>query len=417
MAGSGQEKRRLLWAGVLCLFLPTLPFASPDDEVQQREQELKSIQQRIGKLKSDLKSQQAQQKDLQQELRATEQQIGDTARKLRVLEGSLSRQRQKLSQLEKSRSLQQSHLGQQRLSLEHQIRSAYAMGRQERLKILLNQQDPSVVSRVMVYYDYFNRARAQRISAIHQALEALQQTQLEIQQEEQRLSLLQQRELGEQRKLEATRELRQQVVAALDARIRQSGSELSGLQQDEQQLQGLVQQLQQKVMRQLEGVDQKPFPKLRGKLSWPAKGKLAARFGTTKAGSLKWDGVIINAPEGREVRAVHHGRVAFADWLRGFGLMIIIDHGDGYLTLYGHNQSLFKETGEWVEPGEAVALVGSSGGKSNSGLYFGIRYNGKPVNPTKWCQATRGNRVGQLQRQDSAGQVARQVSPESEDQV
>jgi septal ring factor EnvC (AmiA/AmiB activator) len=111
-------------------------------------------------------------------------------------------------------------------------------------------------------------------------------------------------------------------------------------------------------------------------------------------GELRWDGVLISAPEGQEVRAVHHGRVAFADWLRGFGLLLIIDHGDGYMTLYGHNQSLFKETGEWVEAGEPVALVGTSGGRARAGVYFGIRHQGRPVDPGAWCRASRGNRMG-----------------------
>jgi septal ring factor EnvC (AmiA/AmiB activator) len=110
-------------------------------------------------------------------------------------------------------------------------------------------------------------------------------------------------------------------------------------------------------------------------------------------GKLTWDGVLIAAPEGREVRAIHHGRVAFADWLRGFGLLLIIDHGDGFMSLYGHNQSLFKETGEWVEPGEVVAQVGSSGGRTRSGIYFGIRHNGEPQNPQQWCRRTRGRTV------------------------
>jgi septal ring factor EnvC (AmiA/AmiB activator) len=103
---------------------------------------------------------------------------------------------------------------------------------------------------------------------------------------------------------------------------------------------------------------------------------------------------MISAPEGREVRAVHHGRVAFADWLRGFGLLMIVDHGDGYMTLYGHNQSLFKEVGDWVGADEAIALVGNSGGRERSGVYFGIRFKGRPVNPTKWCRRLASGKVG-----------------------
>ncbi len=140
----------------------------------------------------------------------------------------------------------------------------------------------------------------------------------------------------------------------------------------------------------------KPFKALRGGLEWPARGRLVSLFGTQRAGNLKWDGVVIAAKEGSEVKAIHHGRVAFSDWLRGFGLLMIIDHGDGYMSLYGHNQSLFKETGDWVEPGETIAVMGNSGGQRNAGVYFGIRYKGKAVNPKKWCKRVTGNRIGAL---------------------
>jgi septal ring factor EnvC (AmiA/AmiB activator) len=151
---------------------------------------------------------------------------------------------------------------------------------------------------------------------------------------------------------------------------------------------------EEQLVAPAETVEHRPFRALKGRMPWPAKGSLAGRFGMEKRGGLLWDGVLISAPEGREVKAVHHGRVAFADWLRGFGLLLIIDHGDGYMSLYGHNQSLFKEAGDWVEQGEPVALVGNSGGRLDTGVYFGIRYQGRPVNPKHWCKKSKGNRVG-----------------------
>ena len=161
-------------------------------------------------------------------------------------------------------------------------------------------------------------------------------------------------------------------------------------------LHSLVKQLQaeQIIALPLETAGDIPFKQLKGALEWPTRGRLTTLYGALKAVGLKWDGVIISAPEGQEVKSIHHGRVAFADWLRGFGLLLIIDHGDGYMTLYGHNQSLFKEIGEWVKPGETVALVGRSGGKGSAGVYFGIRYNGRPVNPQSWCRKAKGSKVG-----------------------
>jgi septal ring factor EnvC (AmiA/AmiB activator) len=233
------------------------------------------------------------------------------------------------------------------------------------------------------------------MTTIGEALQQLRQTKEEIAAEEHRLRGLQSRELAEKERLDQTRGLRQQVIAALGSDIQSKGENLSELKRDEQQLQALVTQLQQELVNlSVEETNSKPFGSLKGKLRWPTTGRLGARFGTPKSGSLKWDGVMISAPEGEEVKAVYHGRVAFADWLRGFGLLLIIDHGEGYMTLYGHNQSLFKETGEWVDPDEPVALVGNSGGPLNPGVYFGIRQQGRPVNPKNWCRHIKGDRVG-----------------------
>jgi septal ring factor EnvC (AmiA/AmiB activator) len=331
-----------------------------------------------------------------EELQTTEQRIGESMRRLREITGKLAQQQQHLEALDEKQRLEQSALDIERGALARQMRAAYAMGRQERLKILLNQQDPAMVSRVLLYYDYFNRARMERMMAIEEALQRLRQTKQEIAAEEQRLRELESRELAEKERLDQTRGLRQQVISALASDIQNKGQKLSDMKKDEQQLQALVKRLQQELVNLPldDDANSRPFGSLKGKLRWPTKGRLGASFGTPKSGGLKWDGVMISAPEGEEVKAVHHGRVAFADWLRGFGLLLIIDHGEGYMTLYGHNQSLFKETGEWVSQDEPVALVGNSGGRLNSGVYFGIRREGRPVNPKKWCRRTKGDRVG-----------------------
>ena len=188
---------------------------------------------------------------------------------------------------------------------------------------------------------------------------------------------------------------RRDVVARLTQELNDQSRQLDRLQSDERDLQTLITGLEEALADiPAEHPQQLAFVGLRGRLPWPASGRIVNRFGSPKLGALVWDGVMISAPEGREVRAVHHGRVAFADWLRGFGLMLIVDHGDGYMTLYGHNQSLFKEAGDWVEVGEPVALVGSSGGREQAGVYFGIRYQGRAVDPAKWCRRPTGSKVG-----------------------
>lgn len=384
----------LLWL----LLLPLVVTAAPDGaQLNSKDSELKQLRTEIGRLQHALKGSEQEQQRLLAELQVAEREIGQAARRLRVLSGRLDRQRQRIQALQQEQQEQQQALSGHRQVLAGQVRAAYAMGRQERLKILLNQQDPAVVSRMLVYYDYFNRTRTERMRQIGSMLDTLRTTEQSLSLEEQRLVELKQSELQTKQQLDLSQQERRQVVATLNEDLQSKGKRLRGLKKDEQQLEKLLSKLQQELIAQpLEKLDRKLFASRKGRLSWPAKGRLAARFGTSRAGNLKWDGVLISAPEGREVEAIHHGRVAFADWLRGFGLLLIIDHGDGYMSLYGHNQSLFKETGEWVEAGEAIALVGSSGGQNSAGVYFGIRYKGRPVNPKKWCKRTTNNRVGGL---------------------
>ncbi|WP_428623245.1 murein hydrolase activator EnvC family protein [Sedimenticola sp.] len=390
------DPRRLKAAALVLMMVPGwLPAAIDEASVSSREGELKQLQGEISNLQNQLSGRERERQALQEQLRSAELQIGKTARHLRVLATSLERQRLRLKQLERDRIGQHQALERQQEALKQQLRSAYAMGRQERLKILLNQQDPAVVSRMLVYYDYFNRSRAEQIRQLGQALAALQETEAAIRLESDRMRETQAHTLEQRRSLDREQEKRQQVLAMLDKDIEVKGERLQGYKRDEQQLQSLVKKLQMELINlPLETEQHKPFKQLKGHLKWPTRGRLAARFGQSRAGNLNWDGVVIAAKEGADVRAVHHGRVAFADWLRGFGLLLIIDHGDGYMSLYGNNQSLFKEAGDWVEPGEPIALVGNSGGQTNPGVYFGIRYQGRPVNPKRWCEATRGNKVG-----------------------
>jgi len=365
-------------------------------DVQLKESELSRLQGSIERLQTELQSKGRQQQALVEELRSAEQAISRSVRRLRSFTEDLRQLESRLDALAGERDMQQEALQIERIALALQLRAAYAMGRQQRLKILLNQQDPSIISRMMVYYDYINRARTERMARISQVIEELVRIEAEIAGESRRLHEMQTRELEEKSRLERERTRREEVILALEEDIRSQDDRLTGLKMSEQQLQDLIRKLQEELISlPLSDASRLPFQSSKGELIWPAKGRLTAGFGSRKAGNLKWDGVLISAPEGSEVRAVHRGRVAFADWLRGFGLLLIVDHSNGYMTLYGHNQSLFKETGEWVEAGEPVALIGNSGGRLNTGVYFGIRYKGRAVNPRKWCRRIKGNRISQ----------------------
>lgn len=401
----------MILARCLLLLLLALSAMTPAGELEQKQARLQQLQERIRQLQGDLGESRQRRQKLEQELANSERAIGESSRELYRVERELAAGEKNLQQLQQRRRQQEQLLGRQEQALRGQVRAAYMMGRQQRLKILLNQQDPSVVSRVMVYYDYFHRARLQRMQEIGQLLEQLSRTSEQISLQQKGLQRDRAAKKQHRDQLGQGQELRRQVLQELERQIQDQGSEISSLNRDAGQLQALLGRLQQQLQDIPNDVgDDQPFNKRRGRLAWPTSGSLKVRFGSSKVGSLKWDGVIISAPEGQEVRAVHHGRVAFADWLRGFGLLLIIDHGDGYMTLYGYNQSLFKETGEWVEAGEPVARVGSSGGQRNSGLYFGIRYKGRPVNPQQWARRLKGNRVGALPAQGQSGPRDRPIA-------
>jgi septal ring factor EnvC (AmiA/AmiB activator) len=292
-----------------------------------------------------------------------------------------------LAELLEERSKISSQLQEQSSTLAREAVAVYAMGRQQRIKLLLNQERPAAVGRVLTYFSYFSRARQSRIEDMRATLERQRTLQADIDLKTRSLADLRLEQRQQAELLEAQRSRREQVVAGLDRRLKNQGGELARLQRDEKQLQALVRSLQELLADiPADAGRQQPFRKLKGRLRWPVHGRLARRFGSARGQSgLKWQGVLIAAPEGGPVHAVHQGRVAFADWMRGFGLLLIIDHGGGYMTLYGHNQALYKEVGEWVDSGEVVATAGASGGRNDTGLYFEIRHNGQPVNPVRWC--------------------------------
>ncbi len=378
----------------VCLLslLGTQPATSAD--VREQERRLSQLRERIGTLQARIRKARGQRTALNRELEESEQAIGRLARRLRVLRGRLERTNRRLEALRREEKAQQRSLAKERRLLAQQVRAAYAMGRQEQLRILLSQQDPATFTRVLAYYDYLNRERARRMAQIRERLQALADTRAEIAREQERLARLRREQEERKLALEAQQEKRRTVIERLAREIQDQDSELARLHRNEKQLQTLLRGLQEALADiPTAPEEQIPFPRAKGRLPWPLEGVIRKAFGAPKIGRLRWDGVMIGAPEGREVRAVHAGRVAFADWLRGFGLLIIIDHGNGYMTLYGHNQSLFKEAGDWVETGEPIAAAGNTGGRKETGVYFAIRHNGKPVDPIRWCRRPRKGRV------------------------
>jgi septal ring factor EnvC (AmiA/AmiB activator) len=364
----------------------TLPVHAAD--TTNNTKALSQVRSRIEALRKDIEKTQTLHDSVRTELRNIERQISKLLGGLKRLNRKLAKQQHKLHALHKQRNSLKADLATQHHLLARQVEAAFMIGHQEYVKLILNQEDPAAVGRVMTYYDYFNRARAQRIAATKATLKELQRVEQAITTQTQALNATRQQQLSKKAALQKSSHERARVVASLHKQLLSKEQELKGLVEDEKRLQDLVSRLDQAMPDILTAPgSHKPFSRLRGKLIWPTRGKLLVSFGTRRAGSrLKWNGVLIRAAEGREVHAVSHGRVAYADWLRGYGLLLIIDHGDGYMSLYGHNQAIYKETGEWVEAGEVIASVGKSGGQNQAGLYFEIRHNGKPTNPARWCR-------------------------------
>ena len=377
-------RNALILSLLFCLVAP-LQAAS---KMQSRHAELERLRARIATLQGELDVDRGHYDDLIKELRRVERRIGRIGRSITKLKGQLGEQEKKLAKLQARRSELQKSIALQQRYLAGQIRAAYAMGRQEYLKILLNQEDPSAVGRTLTYYDYLNKARSERIKNLNGTIQELEQVRRELNSESERLRQLQQQREQERNKQQASRKQRKGVVGKLKREIRSKDQQLNGLMANEKELKSLLQALTEALEDiPAEPGNHKPFAQLKGKLKWPTRGARLISYGSPRnVGKLRWQGVVIAGKEGQEVHAVSHGRVAFSDWLRGYGLLMIIDHGDGYMSLYGHNNSLYREVGDWVEKGDSIAAVGNSGGIDRSALYFEIRKNGKPTDPVRWCR-------------------------------
>ncbi len=355
---------------------------------RETKNQLQNLGRKIGGLRQQLKSQRASRKLTAARLRKTELRLGALGRQLRDIETGLAHKSGLLKVLRKRHAKQRDKLQQMRSELARQLRAAYATGREDYLKVILNQEDPHALARVMTYYQYFSQARARQITELQQQIRQLKETEATIGLEKAALAHLQSRKTLSRAEVETQRHQRHLILGRMDVGIRDDRAQLKQLLRNKKQLEQLLQELG----RKLSDIPETPqtsqrFPEHRGKLPWPSRGRLIQRFGTLSAGgNLSHQGVRIAAPYGAVVSSIFRGRVAFSDWLRGFGLLLIIDHGDGFMSLYGHNESLLKEAGDWVDQGETIANVGDSGGQAKSGLYFSIRRNGKPINPQKWCR-------------------------------
>lgn len=350
-------------------------------------EQLRQLDARIQELQTQMHNTRTQYGRLQRQLQHSEEDIGKVARRLETLHGALSDKQNTLTDLKEQQSFSYQKLDAQRRVLAQQIRSAYLIGRQDYLKLWLNQQDPFTIGRVLTYYDYFNRARTRQIAAIKTTLQRLVALEHTIETESTALNQYVIEHTTKKKELELNYTQRRKILAQLAETLENQDRELKRLQEDKRQLEALLGALGEalKTIPQPPG-PQIAFVKLKGQLPYPIKGKIIKQFGERLVDRLKWQGMLIAAPLGEKVHVVASGRVAFAQWFRHFGLLVIVDHGDGYMSLYAHNQSLYTKAGDWVKTNDTIAMVGNSGGRKVSALYFEIRYQGIPQPPRVWLR-------------------------------
>ncbi|MGV6473240.1 murein hydrolase activator EnvC family protein [Azotobacter vinelandii] len=399
------------------------------DERSETLEQLERARQDIATLKKLQEQLNRERSGVQQELGKTEREMGDLENRVRELQNELDGREREIRRLDREKqTLQETRDEQQRL-IAVQTRATYQSGRQEYLKLLLNQQRPELLSRTLAYYGYFDQARQRQLEALDATLRQLAAVEQDLATQRTRLSE-RKSELEERReRLAALRQERRRMLVRLNREYASGARKLEAREEGRAELGRVLRRIEEALARQAREAEEArqralaeqrrqqeqerqrrrasapageapllsgrgtvpdgPFARARGSLPWPVDGRLLAPYGSPRSedARTRWDGVLIGANAGTPVRAIHAGRVVFADWLRGSGLLVILDHGNGYLSLYGHNESLLKSAGDMVKAGEPIATVGTSGGQDMPALYFAIRQQGHPSDPALWCRA------------------------------
>ncbi len=395
------------WLVVLALCGPLLASA---DQVDRRQSELKALKQRLHVLQQDFRKTQSSQREAADELRQSEQAISTGLNQLRQLDGERQRTETTLKALTQQADATAARIRRQQTQLAQALKAAYVRGQGDALKLILSGADPNQTARDLRYLAWLSRAQQAIIEALRADLAQLETLQQSVTQKTDQLTQLQASREAEQKKLLADKGARERVLQKLSAQIQQQRKEISSLKRDERSLTQLVERLNRLMAQQAKPPAGKegskpgralavntetpvafrsghPFSALKGSLRLPVAGELMNRFGAPReGGGVSWKGLFIRAAQGVGVKAIAAGQVVFAEWLRGFGNLIIVDHGEGYMSLYSNNESLYKQVGDRVQPGDAIASVGNSGGQPDPGLYFEMRHQSRPVNPLLWVK-------------------------------
>ena len=363
--------------------LTLMPYAIANDQQQSK---LDILQSNISELQKTLTARNEQQTDLETDLERVETEASTLNTSIRELSNNIKTVEKQLIGKQKEKANLEVNISGQNDAIIAQLRSAQKIGDQEPIKLLLNQEDPQKIARMFKYYDYFLQARSAKIeqylisvTALNDIIQSISSNKLELISAKDSLS-------KNQVNLKTNITQRENTLRKLQFAVANDQQKLTDLKRQRRELETLLNEVETAVADLILPTNSLPFTSRKGELEWPTKGKLTQRYGAQRNGPVQWQGWLIKVSAGAAVKTVHQGRIVFSNYLRGFGLLLIIDHGDGYMTLYGHNQELLKDTGDWVQTNEIIARAGNTGGLSAPALYFEIRSQGQPTNPKKWLQ-------------------------------
>jgi septal ring factor EnvC (AmiA/AmiB activator) len=400
-------------AFLLCASLLVPAFVAHADD---NKDQLKTLQQSIAEKEKSVKQQKQQRSSLQDQLQAQEKIIASASRGLRDTQSTLATLNKEIANLNASIDKLQKQQKSQEEILAKQLDAAFRVGQHSGLQLLLSGEESERSERILAYFGYFNEARQKSIEQLKQTRTTLaaQRVSLEAKQTQQKSLLSEQQ--SQQQKLEQARAARKQTLSSLESSLQKDEQSLSELRANETRLRDKIAAAERAARARAEkeakeaaairakeqqakkkGSTYKPtqgeqalvsrtggLGRPSGQDIWPVRGSILHRFGEQLQGELRWKGIVISAREGSEVKAVADGRVLLADWLQGYGLVVVIEHGKGDMSLYGYNQSALVNVGDQVKSGQAIALVGTSGGQGQPSLYFEIRRQGQAVNPQPW---------------------------------
>lgn len=380
----------LLITATLCAAgAATAATAPPKEELSQLRGRIEAMQKRLA-------AAEGARSEAADGLRDSERAISESNRSLRDLAAKQRAIQARLIDLQQQETRAGNDIESQQRLLARQLYQQYIGNQPDAVKLLLNREDPNRIARDLHYLTYLARMRAEQIRSLRASIRQLDDLEAETKQQSEALAAVQAEQQAQREKIEREKQTRRDVLQKVARQIESQRHEISKLKRDEQRLARLVEQISQMIARSRaetprndrlpdSSTDGSAFAELKGKLSLPVRGELKGRFGSPRAdGGLSWKGVFIASQPNQEVRAIAAGRVVFADWLRGFGNLLIIDHGGGYMSLYGNNESLFKQVGQATRGGETIAAVGNSGGNTDYGLYFEMRHQGKAFDPLSW---------------------------------